>query len=81
MWGFSRRFKAVLGGSGASRSFQGPPQPPPEPRTKNAPPRTAKASNLGEAEISRGMVRLTRSPTMAEGGGSGRPMQESRGGF
>ena len=61
--GGCRRFQAVLGGSGLQGGLQGAPgasgasaeglQKPNAPRRS-----TAKASNLGEAEISRGMVRL-----------------------
>ena len=72
MWGFSRRFQADLGGSrglqgppGGSRRLQAAPGPPPPKTPKNHHKhgfeRTmrpiAKALNLGEAEISRGMVR------------------------
>ena len=50
---------------------------------KMRPPRTAEASNLGEAEISRGMVRLD--SANHHGGGGGWPgcvsARGSRGGF
>ena len=56
--GASRPFWKLQGLPGASRGLQGPPEPQNPKNEKCAPPRTAKASNLGEAEISRGMVRL-----------------------
>ena len=68
----SRGFQRPAGPPGASRGLQAPPGGSRglqrqktitnvalnEKCARRVPPRTAKASNLGEAEISRGMVRL-----------------------
>ena len=81
MWGFFRRFQAVLwiclqGPPEASRGLHWAPggsrglRRPKAPKNqykhgferKMRPPRTAKASNLGEAEISRGMLKGSERP-------------------